>query len=387
MTEPDDLSVLSKEPFRQALSTLDSFMAETGRVFLIGAGCSACAGVPLMDKLTVDVLNNDGLDATTAGILKGVQACFSGADKPNIEDYLSEIVDLLAITERRSERGAVESKTRIGEAGYTGQQLREAVEKIKLAIVSIIEGKNRKMDISVHRSFVRAVHRPRRPGKTDGVDSVCYLCLNYDTLLEDALALERVPFADGLDGGATGWWSPSVFERSGLLAKVYKLHGSINWSELDNDPLPRRVVSNVDVGHQGDKHILIWPASTKYRETQLDPYATLMSLGRSALGASSPGSQKILFICGYRFADAHINFEIDRALRESRGQLTTVVFTSDDTPQGLVKAWHDDPGLTKQVLVFTKRGFFHGATCEQSGDADLPWWKFENMVRLLEGER
>jgi len=239
--------------------------------------------------------------------------------------------------------------------------------------------------VAVHREFVKAVHRPIRPGKTDGLGCVDYLCLNYDTLLEDALALERISFSDGLDGGVTGWWSPTVFERDGLSSRIFKLHGSINWCEFDGDPLPRRVAGNVNVQSEGDKRILIWPASTKYRETQRDPYAQLAEHGRRALRAA-PGSQKILVTCGYRFGDSHINLEIDRALRESDGRLTVVVFTSDNDPQGQLKRWHDDPAITEQVLIFANRGFFHGSN-KTSSDADLLWWKFENLTRLLGGER
>lgn len=232
---------------------------------------------------------------------------------------------------------------------------------------------------------MKAVHRPIRPGKTVGLGCVDYLCLNYDTLLEDALALERISFSDGLDGGVTGWWNPTVFERDGLSSRIFKLHGSINWCEFDGDPLPRRVAGNVNVQSEGDKRILIWPASTKYRETQRDPYAQLAQHGRRALRAT-PGSQRILVTCGYRFGDSHINLEIDRALRESDGRLTVVAFTSDNDPQGQLKRWHDDPAISEQVLIFANRGFFHGSN-RTSSDADLLWWKFENLTRLLGGER
>ncbi|MDX9708408.1 MAG: hypothetical protein RBT64_02540 [Trichloromonas sp.] len=103
---------------------------------------------------------------------------------------------------------------------YSGQQLRESAEKIKRTISDIIECADKKIDAAVHREFVKAVHRPIRPGKTDGLGRVDYLCLNYDTLLEDALALERISFSDGLDGGVTGWWNPTVFERDGLVADL-----------------------------------------------------------------------------------------------------------------------------------------------------------------------
>ena len=39
-----------------------------------------------------------------------------------------------------------------------------------------------------------------------------------------------------------------------------------------------------------------------------------------------------------------------------------------------------------QVLVFANRGFFHGNTADES-TKDLLWWKFENIARLLGGER
>ena len=100
----------------------------------------------------------------------------------------------------------------------------------------------------------------------------------------------------------------------------------------------------------------------------------------------SGGSQCVLVVCGYRFSDAHINIEIDRALRESAGDLTVVVFTSDNEPSGQLAVWHHDASVTEQILVFANRGFFHG-TQSTLATTDLLWWKFENVTRLLGGER
>ena len=386
MSAPDSLDAIWDIPqFVEAYDTLDALMAQHGKVFLIGAGCSKCAGLPLMEELTTKVLEIGVLSDDTTEILTGIQDGFTGACGPDIEDYLSEITDLLAIAERRAERGATDDQINLKDKKYSDQQLRESAEEIKRTISNIIEHNDEKIDVAVHRKFAKAVHRPIRPGKTDSFDRVDYLCLNYDTLLEDALALERVSFSDGLEGGVTGWWNPADFERDGLSSRIFKLHGSINWCEFDGDPLPRRVSGNVKVQSGGKNKILIWPASTKYRETQRDPYAQLAEYGRKALTAVS-GSQKILITCGYRFGDSHINLEIDRALRESDGRLTVVVFTSDDEPKGLLKRWHDDDSITEQVLIFANLGFFHGSNKAPS-DTDLLWWKFENLTRLLGGER
>ena len=94
----------------------------------------------------------------------------------------------------------------------------------------------------------------------------------------------------------------------------------------------------------------------------------------------------VLTICGYRFADTHINLEIDNALRESNQRLTVLVFTEDETLQGQLKLWNEDVNTRDQVRVFSKKGLFHGDMKISSTD-ELPWWKFENLTRILRGER
>lgn len=382
MTEPDNLSALGEKPFDEAVMKLEELLVQNGRAFLLGAGCSKCAGLPLTAELTEKALSSEALDATTKAILTAIRGLFDGAADANIEDYLSELIDLLAIAERRDSRGATQKEIILGGASYSTTQLRTAADEIKRSIAGIIDSK---VSIETHQQFVRSVHRPLRPGKSASDQVVDYLVLNYDTVLEDALALERLPFSDGLDGGVTGWWSPNTFDRKGLAARVFKLHGSINWCEFPDDPLPRRVGSSLQIESAKDRRVLIWPASTKYRETQLDPYAQLAERARRVLRPSC-GSQCVLVVCGYRFGDAHINLELDRALRESAGDLTIVVFTSDNEPCGQLKTWHTDSVITEQVLIFANRGFFHGGQVFPS-TKDLLWWKFENITRLLGGER
>lgn len=382
MTMPDDLSALRKKPFADAVSKFESLTSQSRVAFLLGAGCSKCAGLPLTDDLTEKAVNSGKLDDATKSILEALRKLYDGAQGANIEDYLSEVIDLLAVADRRDLRGAAQRGVRLGESDYDATRLRHAVEQIKRGIAEAFDCK---VPISTHREFVRAVHRPLRPGKKASGEVVDYLILNYDTMLEDALALERIRFSDGLDGGATGWWNPSTFDREDLDARVIKLHGSINWCELPGDPLPRRVGPGLELGSLSDMRILIWPASTKYRETQFDPYAQLTDRARQVLRPSRD-AQRVLIACGYRFADSHINLEIGRALRESDGHLTMIAFTSEEQPVGQLKQWHEDRSVTDQLLIFANKGFFHGSNVLSSSE-DLVWWKFENVVRLLGGER
>jgi len=381
MPTPDDLSSLKAKPFKDAVDKLEELMTQSGRAFLLGAGCSKCAGLPLMAQLTDAALASPTLDTSSKEILTAIEANFAGATYPNIEDFLSELVDILAIADRRKMRNATMQEIALGSKSYSANLLQEATEQIKRAIAKVID---KPVSIETHWKFVKAVHRPVRPGKAVGNQRVDYLVLNYDTLIEDALALEKVLFADGLDGGVTGWWNERTFTQDGLAARVLKLHGSINWSQFPNETLPRRVAKSISDTAIKDQRIVIWPASTKYRETQLDPYAQLASLARNILRPRD-GSQRVLAICGYKFGDSHINLELDHALRESR-DLTLVVFWSDETLDATLKKWHDDAAVREQVLIYGKRGFWHGDTVD-AATADLPWWKFENITRLLGGER
>ena len=382
MTTHDDLSVLRDKPFSDAVEKFEELLVQSGRAFLIGAGCSKCAGLPLTAELTTIAIGSDKLDATSKEILAGIKKLFDGATNSHIEDYLSELVDLLAIAERRVERGASRAQVPIDGKSYSDAQLRAAAEQIKQSISNAI---NRQVEIKTHRTFVHAVHQPVRVGKAAPGSIVDYLVLNYDTAVEDALAIERIPFSDGIDGGVTGWWNPETFDRDDLAARVLKLHGSVDWCEVPEDSLPRRIAPNLRVPDMQDRRILIWPASTKYRETQLDPFAQLADRARRVMRPVR-GSQRVLVICGYSFGDAHINTEIDRALHESTGDLTVIAFSSEDEPVGQLREWSQAGEIREQVLIFAKRGFFHGDTADRATH-DLPWWKFENVVRLLGGER
>ena len=382
MTNPDDLSVITESSLSGFLENFQGIVNSCDALaFLIGAGCSFCAELPLTNQLTQCVLDSDELDSVSQDILNAVKENFAHAKDPNIEDFLSEIVDLLAIADRRTEREAKDKTVVLDGCEYAADELRTASDEIKQAIARLI-GKS--VNIDVHREFVETIHRPTRVGRQSLSRPVDYLILNYDTLIEDALALERISYADGFSGGASAWWDPRTFVTLGISARVIKLHGSIDWHQLPDSPLPRRINPKIAMPDPNVNPILIWPSSTKYQETQLDPFAQLMDRGRTAM-TSSENAQRLLVICGYSFSDKHINTEIDKALRESQGNLTVAAFTDRDEPSEQLKTWYLDEAVREQVLIFGNKGFFHGDVREMAV-SDVLWWKFENLTRILQGD-
>lgn len=376
----DDLTLFSSAELKDVVQDMRELLSQSRLSFLLGAGCSKKAGLPLMPELTQDVLMHENTVDKTKELLGKVSELFSGAKDTTIEDFMSEIVDLLSIAERRAQRGATNLNVSVGDLDTSAEELQGVLDDIKQTISTTIGDKE--VDITTHQQFIRAIHGSLQAGKAGrGVD---YFVLNYDTLVEDALGLEQVAYFDGFTGAATGWWEPSTFKTDGKIARVFKIHGSIDWCLLEGDSLPRRI--RLGIKPESTKnHVLIWPASTKYQETQRDPFAQMLIHMRESLRPSER-REMVLAICGYSFGDSHIDLEIENALHQSDGRLSIAAFVETDEPEGKLKEWLTHPAISEQIRVYAKKGFFHG-DINIKLDKEIPWWKFEVLARLLGGER
>ncbi|RLI54643.1 MAG: hypothetical protein DRO93_12515 [Candidatus Thorarchaeota archaeon] len=375
-----DLSVFSSPEVKELIQDMRDLFSQSRLAFLIGAGCSKVAGLPLMSELTERVLDHEKLSNESKTLLKKISESFEGAQSATIEDYMSELVDFHSIAERRAERGSTQLKVSVGGQDRDSAELRKALDEIKGAIASEIS--DTEINIATHQQFVRAIHGSLQAGRE--LRTVDYFVLNYDTLIEDALGLEKVAYCDGFTGAATGWWEPSVFKSKGTAARVFKIHGSIDWCLLKDDSLPRRIRYGINTESQRD-HVLIYPATTKYQEAQRDPFAQMLNYMRKSL-CPTEGKEIILAVCGYSFGDSHINLEIENALYQSSGRLTVAAFVGSDEPEGKLGDWLVDNKICEQIRVYANKGLFHGKK-HIKDKMDLPWWKFEILTRLLGGER
>jgi len=376
----DDLTVFSSAELKDIVQDMRDLLSQSHLAFLLGAGCSKGAGLPLMPELTNEVLGHIKIGTETKRLLDEVCESFSGAECATIEDYMSELVDLFSIAERRTLRGATQSTVSVGDQERSSKELQDALDEIKQAVSSSIGDK--KVNVTTHQQFIRAIHTSLQAGKTGrGVD---YFVLNYDTLIEDAMGLERVVYFDGFTGAATGWWNPSTFRTNGQAARVFKIHGSIDWCHFEGDSLPRRIRSGIKT-ESAKNHVLIYPAATKYQETRRDPFAQMLNHMRHSL-CPIEGKEMVLAICGYSFGDSHVDMEIENALYQSEGRLTIAAFVGTDDPQGKLNEWLADSSISEQIRVYANKGFYHGDKTLKL-DSDTPWWKFEILARLLGGER
>lgn len=93
-----DTTNLQQKPFKEVLEKLEDLLPHSKAV-LLGAGAGCCAVLPSTNQLTEKSLASDKLSNDSKQILTAIQISFTGA-KPaaHIEDYLSELLDWLAIS-------------------------------------------------------------------------------------------------------------------------------------------------------------------------------------------------------------------------------------------------------------------------------------------------
>lgn len=370
---------------------------ELGRQqWLLGAGASVVSGIPLMYPLTARVkacLGGDNLN-----LFNAVQVDLP--DGAHVEHVLSHLGDFIALAERSKGK-----TVRMGTDDITLKQLEHAYSSVIREIATTVRYGYRPaagvdpeqigkpdapiVDVDPHVKFVRQLFKAR--ANLEPRSQIGFLTTNYDTLLEDALAMEHRTALDGFSGGAIGHWTGEnidpTLQTGNRSHKVLKLHGSVDWFR------------NLEMGllrvRYGVKYLadltgtLIYPQATKYIETQKDPFARIFDCFRRSLYAAD---NNMLAIVGYSFGDNHINSEIEVALGDRRNKTVVVVFsreiddgTGATAPCLTLKSWLENESFGPRVYVATDKALYNGLhRVAPSVGTNLQWWTFAGLTKFLE---
>ena len=325
-----------------SLKQLDELLAANNQSWLFGAGVSVNACIPLMGNLTSRVFakaESDDKEALALDVLNAVKKELP--DESHIEHILSQLCDYATIAERSKEK-----KVMVGTQVLELDKLRELHEKILRWIAETIRWgyspahgdtlerignqENPIVKVDEHKEFVLSLFNRSQAGKAERSTAVRFFTINYDTLIEDALALGCLSCWDGFSGGAVAYRSYFYGEQepeSGFRAHLIKLHGSIDWYLGEDERVWR--VRNGDLYPNTSSRVLIYPQATKYLATQRDPFAAQFDLFRRTLGSRA---ENVLSICGYSFGDEHVNKEIEMALQHPGNKTTILAFTRHLNP-------------------------------------------------------
>jgi len=183
--------------------------------------------------------------------------------------------------------------------------------------------------------------------RADYLRPVELFTVNYDNVLETALESKGVPYFDGFVGTWTARFRTDLVEATQindesllppLFARLWKLHGSINWAW--NKTHPSGEVVRLGQTVPGDQIAAIFPSDAKYEESRRMPFVVLQDRLRRALNEP----ETLFLVSGYSWADEHINeLFFDAAARRPRTEI--IAFCFSEIPVILAEKASQTPNL------------------------------------------
>ena len=268
---------------------------------LLGAGASVAAGLPTIASLAtlVQAALPDAERARFAGLLSG----------RNLEQALSRLRRIRSLV---ATGGSFE--------GLDEASAAELDRQVCEAITKAVDIAGKPTD-----AFERLASWA---GRTESQRAIELFTVNYDLLIETGLEEVGVPYFDGFVGSIRGRFTPDLVEPTpgrstrelpAGFVRLWKLHGSVNWTESAVGGRKEIVRIGSPVGHA----VAIYPSDEKYDESRRVPFVTLMDRFRRALVEP----ETITLVTGYSFGDEHLNEMIfDAARRHPRSEVVAFSF-------------------------------------------------------------
>lgn len=115
----------------------------------------------------------------------------------------------------------------------------------------------------------------------------------------------KSPYFDGFSGSRYPFFDSSAVSSNDLpsrWARLWKLHGSINWEQNCRGEVIR---GGIDA-----KGTMVYPSHLKYDQTQSAPFSSLFERLKSFILEKD----SVLITIGFSFADAHISAKLDECM-------------------------------------------------------------------------
>ncbi len=272
--------------------------------FFLGAGCPLGIYDESGQKSLAYIPDVAGLTREIESALKGrkefedcwgklkIACTTSKCPDPNVEHLLTQLRTICAL------KGALTFE------GMKAEELKSLDAEL-CALIARVVGKSLPPHVTSYHRFAAWIAQLER------VFPLEIFTPNYDLLLEEALENYRVPFFDGFVGSREPFFDITAMEQDIIPNRwthLWKLHGSINWIRDSNESVFRRYPA------KDDEKLLIYPSHLKYDQSRRMPYLAMIDRLRAFFSLSNP----VLVVCGYSFADDHLNEVLLDGLRGNR---------------------------------------------------------------------
>ena len=288
--------------------------------FLLGAGASADARIPVMRRMHLGFI--EALSADDRALATRVDAAIrpyarlvdrDGVDTELLLAGLEHFAGLSSDLSRHLLNVAPPSAEDMARAAALAQGLRAYIRQQCLIPTEA--------DVAYLHPLIRL---------TNEHPTLDFFSVNYDLCVEMAADAVEV----SCETGFRLYWEPEQLNSVGTpdkpVLRMHKLHGSVTWfrSEYQYLHLPVQPGGEGLKGSDGSplQELLVYPALDK--EPELSPYPYLLDRFRRSLRET-----KVLVVIGYAFGDQSLRHLLLEALQQNR-QLQLLVVDPNETRAG-----------------------------------------------------
>ena len=301
--------------------------------FLLGSGCSSYEiekkvedsntsnikkeqiGIPVMAPMAKEFYNLSEFEENKEWLLRKLKIDVEDKNfEENLEAFLS-VLHSLSFYHSKINNEADE------EAQKINQVIKEARNFIleKCLNEKNIKDKRDSELLEVYKTFYKKLLT-----RNSTLPRLNIFTTNYDLYSERAMDSLGIHYVNGFTGGISKYFNPTIFnyalaEKMDLSQSkwnvidnffyLYKIHGSVNWVENDDEGKLFKIqeiqeIQDSTFNTLKDKEtVMIYPTPLKYNASLGSPYSDLFREFQKKLMQNN----NILVTIGYSFSDEHIN--------------------------------------------------------------------------------
>ncbi|WP_424652718.1 SIR2 family protein [Capnocytophaga sputigena] len=286
--------------------------------FLLGSGCSSYKikeqeiGIPTMAPMAKEFYGLSNFEENKEWLLSKLKIDVKDKNfEENLEAFLS-VLHSLSFYHSKINNEADEDAQKIN------QVIKEARNFIleKCLNEENIKDKRDSELLEVYKTFYKKLLT-----RNSTLPRLNIFTTNYDLYSERAMDSLGIHYANGFTGGISKYFNPTIFnyalaEKMDLSQSkwnvidnffyLYKIHGSVNWVENDDEGKLFKIqeIQDPTFNTLKDKEtVMIHPTPLKYNASLGSPYSDLFREFQKKLMQNN----NILVAIGYSFSDEHIN--------------------------------------------------------------------------------
>ena len=286
--------------------------------FLLGSGCSSYKiegqeiGIPTMAPMAQEFYGLSNFEKNKEWLLSKLKIDVEDKNfEKNLEAFLS-VLHSLSFYHSKINNKADE------EAQKINQVIKEARNFILEKCLNEENIKNKRDNelLEVYKTFYKKLLT-----RNSTLPRLNIFTTNYDLYSERAMDSLGIHYANGFTGGISKYFNPTIFnyalaEKMDLSQSkwnvidnffyLYKIHGSVNWVENDDEGKLFKIQEIQDPTFdilENKPTVMIHPTPLKYNASLGSPYSDLFREFQKKLMQNN----NILVTIGYSFSDEHIN--------------------------------------------------------------------------------